>query len=215
MRFANNSIAAWPLVNFVLILFAGSNELPDVKRTLRRGFWRARNQRAEFVRTGKQGGYRDWEARQETIWQARELAADAKEISEAAEGSLADHLAMTLTARYAGMLSGWDGETNDEFRRKLRALRSLSQDIVELRRGDHSAARLKLEQEQLAEKQEWSEEELVTHFLRWAKNSKVREQICENCLSPKEKERRMREIFGLEVKNKIKDDVEVIPTESK
>jgi hypothetical protein len=116
---------------------------------------------------------------------------------------------MTLTARYAGMLSGWDGEANDEFRRKLRALRSLSQDSVELRRGDHSAARLKLEQEQLAEKQEWSEEELVSHFLRWAKNSKVREQICEKCLSPEEKERRMRAIFGLEAKANIKDDVGV------
>jgi hypothetical protein len=98
------------------------------------------------------------------------------------------------------LISGWDGEANDEFKRRLRALKSLSQDIVELRRGDHSAARLKLEQEQLKEKQEWSEEELVSHFLRWAKNSKVREQICEECLSPEEKERRMREIFGLSPK---------------
>lgn len=77
-------------------------------------------------------------------------------------------------------------------------LRSLSQDIVDLRRGDHTASRLKLVQEQLKEKQEWSEKELVSHFLGWAKNSKVREQICENRLSPEEKERRTREILGWE-----------------
>ncbi len=178
------------------------NSLSVVKQTLAEGF-SAREINEQNLSEWKLGGYRDWEARQETVWQTRELAADAKEISEAAEGSLADHLAMTLTARYAGMLSGWDGEANDEFRRKLRALRSLSQDIVELRGGDHSAARLKLEQEQLKEKQEWSEEELVSHFLRWVKNSKVREQICEKCLSPDEEEQQTREILGLPVKNNV------------
>jgi len=178
------------------------NRLPQVQQTLAECF-SGREISEQNLSEWKQGGYRDWEARQETLAQARELAADAKEISEAADGSLADHLAMTLTARYAGLLSGWDGEANDEFRQKLRALRWLSQDVVELRRGDHSAPRLKLEQDQLKEKQEWSEEELVSHFLRWAKNSKVREQICENCLSPEEKERRMRETFGLVPKENI------------
>ncbi len=189
------------------------NGLSQVKNALAAGF-NGREINEQNLSEWKQGGFRDWEARQETVWQARELAADAGEISAAAEGSLADHLAMTLVARYAGLMSGWDGEANDEFRRKLRALRSLSQDIVELRRGDHSAAQLKLEQDQLAEKQEWSEEELVTRFLRWAKNSKVREQICEKCLSPEEKERRLRQVFGLEPntgKEKIGVDAETVP----
>jgi hypothetical protein len=172
------------------------NGLPDAQRLLASDFG-GREITEQNLSEWKQGGFREWETRQETLAQARELAADAMELSEAADGSLADHLAMTLTARYAGLMSGWNGEASDEFRRKLRALRSLSQDIVELRRGDHSAARLKLEQEQFKEKQEWSEEELVSHFLRWAKNSKVREQICGKCLSPEEKERRVREIFGL------------------
>jgi len=45
-----------------------------------------------------------------------------------------------LAARYAAALAGWDGEVTDEFRRKLRMLRGLCQDIVELRRGNHSGA---------------------------------------------------------------------------
>ncbi len=46
---------------------------------------------------------------------------------------------------------GWNGETDDEFRRKARALRFLCQDIGELRRGDHYAERLRLDLERFAE----------------------------------------------------------------
>jgi hypothetical protein len=185
------------------------NGMPEVKKTLAECFG-GREISEQNLSEWKQGGFREWETRQETLAQARELAADAKELSDAAEGSLADHLAMALAARYAGLLVGWDGEASDAFRRKLRALRSVSQDVVEMRRGDHSAARLKLEQEQLKEKQEWSEEELVSHFSRWAENSKVRERICGKCLSPEEKERRFREIFGLPPKEKSEDAAEVL-----
>src|SRR5262245_59070584 len=66
----------------------------------------------------KQGGYQEWLARQETLACARELAADAKELNEASEGSLADDLATIVTARYATTLAGWNGEMNDELRRK-------------------------------------------------------------------------------------------------
>ena len=102
-----------------------------------------------------------------------------------------------LTARYARLLAGWNGEVDEEFRRKLRALRALSQDIVELRRGDHSAARLKIEQARLDREEDWAEEELIEHFRRWAENPKVREWICGCRLTAEEKMRWMREIFGL------------------
>ena len=110
---------------------------------------------------------------------------------------LTDHLAAVLTARYARLLAGWNGEVDDEFRRKLRALRVLSQDIVELRRGDHSAARLKVEQARLDREEDWTEEELIEHFERWARNPKVRDWICGHCISNEERVRRLRAIFGL------------------
>lgn len=99
----------------------------------------------------KQGGHQDWLARQETLACARELAGDASELTEAADGSLADHLAVVLSARYAALVSGWNGEMDDEFRRKARALRAVAQDIVELRRGDHCAERLRLDLDRFAE----------------------------------------------------------------
>lgn len=47
---------------------------------------------------------------------------------------------------------------DDEFRRKTRALRVLCQDIVELRRGDHYAERLRLDLERFAEANKADEE---------------------------------------------------------
>ena len=101
-----------------------------------------------------------------------------------------------LAARYAVALAGWDGEVTEEFRRKLRVLRGLCQDIVELRRGDHSGARRNMEQERLEREQEKTEEEVVEHFKCWVKNPQVRDWICQNWVSPEERERRLREIFG-------------------
>lgn len=77
-------------------------------------------------------------------------------------------------------------------------LRALCQDVVELRRGDHSAARLKIEQARLAQEREETEEEAVKHFRRWAQNPKVRESLCGKCLSPEERDERLRQIFGLD-----------------
>ena len=143
------------------------------------------------------GGFAEWQARQETLEQARELAADAHEITAATDGRLTDHLATVLAVRYASALQGWTGEVTDEFRKKLRALRGLCQDIVELRRGDHSGARLQLEQDRLEREREKTEEEVVAHFQRWLKNPAVRDLIQQDEISPEEKVRRMREIFGL------------------
>jgi hypothetical protein len=179
-------------------LVAWLNGLPDTQRVLATDFG-GRPISEQNLCEWKAGGYRDWLARQETLSQARELAADAKELTAATDGRLTDHLATVLAARYAAALAGWDGEVTEEFRRKLRLLRSLCQDIVELRQGDHSGARLNLEQERLGREREKTEEEVVEHFKRWAKNPEVRDWICQDWVDPAERERRLRAIFGLEI----------------
>jgi hypothetical protein len=177
-------------------LVAWLNDLPDTRRALATDFG-GRPINEQNLCEWKAGGYRDWLARQETLSQARELAADAKELTAATDGKLTDHLATVLAARYAAALAGWDGEVTEEFRRKLRTLRSLCQDIVELRRGDHSGARLNLEQERLEREREKTEEEVVEHFKRWVKNPEVRDWLLKDWISPEERERRIREIYGL------------------
>jgi len=126
------------------------NGLPEVRQVLA-GDFGGRDISEQNLSEWKQGGHQDWLARQETLACARELAGDASELAETAEGSLADHLATVLSARYAVLVSGWNGEMDDAFRRKARALRTLCQDIVELRRGDHFAERLRLDLERFAE----------------------------------------------------------------
>jgi hypothetical protein len=172
------------------------NALPETQAVLARDF-AGRAVSEQNLSEWKQGGYRDWLARQDVLAQVRELTADAGELARATDGALADHLATVLAARYAAALADWQGEPTAESRRQLRALRSLCQDIVELRRGDHSAARLKIEQERLARDRQQTEDEVVEHFKRWARNPKVRDWICCDSLSPEERERRLREIFGL------------------
>lgn len=177
-------------------LLAWLNGLPEVVAVLAREFGGVAISKQNLCEW-RAGGFAEWQARQETLDQARELAADAHEITVATDGQLTDHLATVLAVRYASALAGWNGEVTDEFRRKLRALRGLCQDIVELRRGDHSGARLKMERERLAREQEKTEEEVVAHFQHWLKNPEVRDLVCQNYVRPEERERRMREIFGL------------------
>ena len=54
-----------------------------------------------------------------------------------------------------------------------------------------------MEQERLEREREKTEEEIVAHFKRWLKNPAVRDLICQDDISLEERERRMREIFGL------------------
>ena len=172
------------------------NALPEVQAVLAREFdgHPVTKQNLSEWRTG---GFAEWQARQEALADAREFAADAEELTQATEGRLADHLATMLTARYATALVGWNGDLTDEFRRKLRGLRTLCQDIVELRRGDHSAARLKIEQEHLECERDKTAEELYVHFERWATNPDLRNALSDERLSLAERRRRMREVFDL------------------
>jgi hypothetical protein len=177
-------------------LLAWLSALPAVSAVLARDFGGGVISK-QNLSEWRAGGFTEWQARQETLTQARELAVDATELVAATEGRLTDHLATVLAARYASALAGWNGEVTDEFRRKLRALRGLCQDIVELRRGDHSGARLQMERERLEREREKTEAEVVAQFERWAKNPAVREWIQRDWISPEERARRIREIYGL------------------
>ena len=172
------------------------NELPETQRVLAAEFG-GRPITEQNLSEWKARGYCEWLARQEALAQTRELAADARELGEATEGKLTDHLAIVLAARYAAALAGWDGEATEDFRRKLRVLRGLCQDIVELRRGDHSGARLNMERERLERETEKTDREVVEQFKRWAANTQVRDWVCRDWVTPEERERRLREIFGL------------------
>jgi hypothetical protein len=176
-------------------LVAWLKSLPEVQSVLAAEF-SGRTLSEQNLSEWKQGGYREWLVHQEAVERASELAASAEELTGAA-GALADHLAVVLTARYAAALAEWDGNPESGISRKLRVLRALCQDVVELRRGDHSAARLKIEQAHADREKQQTEEEVFQYFRRWAANPKVRASICGDCVTAEEREERMRQAFGL------------------
>ena len=176
-------------------LVAWLNGLPEVQEVVATEFG-GRTVREQNLSEWKQGGYQDWLRQQEALELVRGLSAEGEELQAATAEPLTEKLVVWLAARYAvatRKLAGQDGNTELDWQR----LRELCSDVVALRRGDHSAARLKIEQERLERDRQLTEEDLVEHFQRWAKNPKVRDWICRGCLSEEERERRMREIFGL------------------
>jgi hypothetical protein len=123
------------------------NELPKVKSVLDKEFG-GRPISEQNLSEWKLGGYVEWQKQQEALVLARELAANAAELAEAGGDSLADKVAPLLAARYAVMLrnlSAASGERAEDWK----MLRELCSDLVALRKGDHSAERLKIERERL------------------------------------------------------------------
>ena len=130
------------------------NGLPEVQTVLAAEFV-GRPINAQNLTDWKQGGYRDWLAQQEALELAQRLGEDAAELAEEGQPPLTDTLALWLAARYAvatrqvAQTEGAEG---------WRLLRELCADVVELRRSDHSAERLRLEREQWAAEQRQSED---------------------------------------------------------
>ena len=179
-------------------LVAWLNGLPEVRHILARDFG-GKPVREQNLSEWRNGGYKNWLQQQEVLEMARQLSADSGELQLAGAQSLTEHMTVWLTARYLMAIRKL-AEKNPDGEPDLKVLREFCHYTVAVRRGNHSGARLKIEQERLERERQETEAEAVEHFKRWAGNSKVREAICGKCLSEAEKEARLREIFGLEPK---------------
>ena len=169
------------------------NGLPEVQALLAAEF-ESRPINAQNFSDWKQGGYRDWVAQQEALELAQRLGEDAAELQADGRPPLTDTLALWLAARYAvatrqvaqaDAAEGW------------RLLRELCADVVELRRGDHHAERLRIERERLELERAQSKERWEKRFWEWAQKPENKKKICGVSLTDEERRRRIREIYGL------------------
>ncbi|MGH8095072.1 MAG: hypothetical protein ACREIF_16630 [Chthoniobacterales bacterium] len=169
-------------------LIAWLDSHPDVQAIMTAEF-AGKPIREQNLSEWKKGGYLDWQARQEALEIAERLGEDAAEWAGEGRAPLTDTLAHFLVARYAvatrrvaeaGGREGW------------RLLREMCGDVVELRKGDHSAERLQIERERLKLEKEKSEKQ-------------IREKVAELLKEPgpdgegpsrEERNDRIREIFG-------------------
>ncbi|MGD1084241.1 MAG: hypothetical protein ABSA47_05735 [Verrucomicrobiota bacterium] len=147
-------------------ILAWLNSLPEVKSVLDAEF-AGRPVTPQNLSDWRLGRFQEWLARQDILAQAEELAATRKDLDALCQGqSLADHLALVIAFRFAAILAGQGAELDEKSLRQLNALRPISQVVVNLRRGDHNAARLRIESQRwdLARQEALAAEEVSRKF---------------------------------------------------
>ena len=156
------------------------------------------------------GGFKEWQARQDNLAGILGLAGDAEELEAATQGRLADRLATVLAGRYATLLKDWDGQVTEEFSKQQKLLRAMIQDLAHLRRWDHSAARVRMEQAVHAANQELTNEAFFEQFEQWAKRPQVRDYLLMQQQTHREREERENERWEL-LKTPVKPPAEPPP----
>jgi hypothetical protein len=170
------------------------NSLPEVQAVLKADF-EDRPISEQNLSEWKQGGYRDWVLQQEALDLVRHMDADADELNQASKIRLTDLLAQRLAARYVIAAQAL-GQSSAEGEIDLKLLRELCGDIVALRKGDHSAERLKLERERLEFDSDQLRELRDEEFSAWVREH--RDEICRGYKTPAERIDRVRKLlFGV------------------
>ena len=123
----------------------------------------------------------EWQTQQEMFDEARGLAADAGPVSATTNHDLAEHLAAVIAGKFASLLAGWDGTEDQAFDAKLRVLTKFNQNLAVLRRANHSAARLRMDQAPF----EREEQRLAAAAAYEAERSKERQQVFEQMMARK------------------------------
>src|SRR6266480_1896842 len=127
-------------------LVAWLNGLPEVKAVFAAEFG-GKSIREQNLSEWKKRGYRDWVSHQEALELAEKLAEDVIDLERKNHAPLTDTLALWLTSRYAvGTRRVAEAKGSESWR----ILREMCADVVELRRGDHSAQRLLIERDRAA-----------------------------------------------------------------
>jgi hypothetical protein len=148
------------------------NKLPEVKAMLEAHF-EGRPIKPQNLCEWKAGGYRDWQMRQELLLKQSELAADAQEMGQIANG-MADSLYGMLMLEYAQLMKDRDKYTPEEFEKKRKDLSAWAQDVVRLRRCENQTRSVEVQEERLERDREKTAEEIFLKFMEWAGNPEIR-----------------------------------------
>jgi len=180
-------------------LVAWLNGLPEVQAIVTAEFG-GKPIREQNLSEWKQGGYRDWLAQQEALEIAERLGEDAAEWAREGHAPLTDTVAHWLAARYA-VATRRVAETDG--REGWHLLREMCGDIVELRKGDHSAERLRIERERLELEKEKTKEQIHEKLEELLKQRRTKQRLFGEGLSPQERVRRR--LFGLPPEERMKN----------
>jgi hypothetical protein len=104
-----------------------------------------------------------------------EMVAEAQELKTAAGGSVTDAVAAWLAPQY--LLAAREKLEAIEGSGRLEVLRTILHDWTLLRRGDHSAARLQLDREELEWQRTHSQSQKEKEFREWIQRPEIRRQF--------------------------------------
>jgi hypothetical protein len=104
-----------------------------------------------------------------------EMVAEAQELKTAAGGSVTDAVAAWLAPQY--LLAAREKLAGSEGARRWEVLRTFVQDWAMLRRGDHSAARLQLDREELDWERANGKSQKEKEFREWIQRPEIRKEI--------------------------------------
>jgi hypothetical protein len=127
-----------------------------------------------------------------------EMVAEAQDLKLAAGGSVTDAVAAWLAPQYL-VAAREKLSATDEVGR-FEVLRTFAQDWAMLRRGDHSAARLQLDREELDWQRANSKTQKEQEFREWMQRPEVREEFLPDLtrgISPETLEKIRRELHLL------------------
>jgi hypothetical protein len=173
-------------------ILAWLNSSQEVKAVLAREFEDAEINDVNLT-AWRQGGFREWVAQQAALSESRRVMAEGTELSATGQNALADKLSVWLLGRYVVATRRLLENEDDPAAWKL--LRELCHDVVTLRRGDHGAEWLRIEQEKLdLHRRRQEREEKAAEADSEAEGKKPAAPV----LSEEEKERRWRQIFGMQ-----------------
>ena len=124
------------------------NQNPEVQAVLAAEF-AGRPLNAQNLTEWKQGGFREWQQQQEELELARELAAHAGMLATVSKAPLSDVVTPLLLMKQLLLVPHLNA-INKEDPESRRLLHTVSRDLQDMRRGDHSAERIKIDREKLA-----------------------------------------------------------------
>jgi hypothetical protein len=120
------------------------NSLPEVKEVLAARF-QGKPISEQNLSEWRQGGFAEWETRQDLLEETGDSAQDAAELDEVAP-FMAGNVVRLLTARILTTLRNWNGDTEDPAFDRLKRLSSLINKFTALQCGEHATAKLSMEQ---------------------------------------------------------------------
>ena len=103
------------------------------------------------------------------------MVAEANDLKRTAGGSVTDAVAGWLAPQY--LLAAREKLDGAEGTRRWEILRLFTQDWATLRRGDHSAARLRLDRERLAFERKCAERAKFSEFWKWTRRPEIKRRL--------------------------------------